>query len=101
MTAPNLFAQQEANRRRSTWLVIGFILFFTWVGFGGDLGFYLLTRDLPASDYHHVVPFIGITMSLVAGSICWYSFKKGPARVLWSTGAWEIVEPITTEQKQL
>ena len=24
----NLFAQQEANRRRSTWLVVGFILFF-------------------------------------------------------------------------
>jgi heat shock protein HtpX len=101
MTAPNLFAQQEANRRRSTWLVVGFILFFTWVGFGGDLGFYLLTRDLPAEDYHHVVPFIGIVMSLVAGSICWYSFKKGPARVLWSTGAWEIIEPVTPEQRQL
>ena len=43
----NLFAQQEANRRRSTWLVVGFILFFAWVGFGGDLAFGLLTADAP------------------------------------------------------
>ena len=35
----NLFAQQEANRRRSTWLVIGFIVFFAWVGFGGDVAY--------------------------------------------------------------
>jgi heat shock protein HtpX len=101
MTAPNLFVQQEMNRRRTQWLVAGFILFFAWVGFGGDLGFYLLTRDLSGQHYHHVIPFIGITMTLLAGGICWYAFKKGPARVLWATGAWEIVEPVTPEQKQL
>jgi hypothetical protein len=39
MTETNLFAQQEANRRRTRWLVFGFIMFFAWVGFGGDLGF--------------------------------------------------------------
>ncbi|MDB4910717.1 MAG: Protease HtpX, partial [Gemmatimonadetes bacterium] len=39
----NLFAQQEANRRRSRWLVIGFILFFAWLGFGGDYIAYLAT----------------------------------------------------------
>ncbi len=100
MTSPNLFAQQEANRRRSRWLVAGFILFFTWVGFGGDLGLFLLTRDLPAGDYHYAVPFIGIVMSLGAGSICWYAFKKGPARVLWATGATELIEAKTPEQKQ-
>ena len=38
MTAPaNLFEQQESNRRRSFWLVTGFVLFFAWVGVGGDL----------------------------------------------------------------
>ena len=56
----NLFAQQEANRRRSTWLVIGFVVFFAWVGFGGDLAFGLLTADAPPGGYHHVVPVIGI-----------------------------------------
>ena len=101
MTAPNLFAQQETNRKRTRWLVFGFILFFAWVGFGGDLGFYLLTRDAPAQSYHHTIPIIGLILTAVGLGICWYSFKKGPARVLWAAGAWEIVEPATPEQRQL
>jgi heat shock protein HtpX len=97
----NLFAQQEANRRRSNWLVVGFILFFAWVGFGGDIGFALLTADAPPDAYHHVIPFIGLVTTVLAAGICWYSWRYGPERVLWSTGAWEIVEPATPEQKQL
>jgi heat shock protein HtpX len=97
----NLFAQQEANRRRSVWLVIGFILFFAWVGFGGDLAFFLLTRDAASYSYHHVFPFIGIFTTLTAGVICWYSWRYGPEKVLWATGAWELVEPASPEQKQL
>ena len=97
----NLFAQQQANRRRSTWLTIGFILFFAWVGFGGDLAFWLLTADTPPGSYHHVVPFIGIFSVLSAAAICWYSWRHGAERVLWSTGAWELIEPATPEQKQL
>jgi len=97
----NLFAQQEANRRRSTWLVIGFIVFFAWVGFGGDVAFGLLTADAPPGAYHHVVPAIGLCTTLIAAGICWYSWRHGAERVLWSTGAWEIVEPATAEQRQL
>jgi heat shock protein HtpX len=97
----NLFAQQEANRRRSTWLVVGFIVFFAWVGFGGDIAFGLLTADTEPGGYRHVVPVIGIVTTLAAGGICWYAWRHGPERVLWATGAWEIVEPATPEQKQL
>jgi heat shock protein HtpX len=97
----NLFAQQATNRRRSVWLIIGFIIFFAWVGFGGDLAFFLMTSDAPSSSYHHIVPFIGIFTTLAAGGICWYSWRYGPDRVLWSTGAWELIEPATPEQKQL
>jgi heat shock protein HtpX len=97
----NLFAQQEANRRRSRWLVIGFLLFFAWVGFGGDLAFYLMTMDAPSGSYRHVVPIIGILSTLAAIWICWYSWRFGPQRVLWATGAWELIEPATAEQKQL
>ena len=97
----NLFAQQEANRRLSTWLIVGFIMFFAWVGFGGDLAFGLLTADAPAGSYHHVVPVIGLLTTLIAGGICWYSWRYGAERVLWSTGAWEIVEPGTPAQRQL
>lgn len=97
----NLFAQQESNRRRSTWLIVGFIIFFAWVGFGGDLALGLLTADAPPDAYHHVVPFIGLVSTLVAGGICWFAWRHGPERVLWATGAWEIIEPATPEQKQL
>jgi heat shock protein HtpX len=97
----NLFAQQEANRRRSIYLIVGFTLFFAWVGFGGDIAFYLLTADAGPSAYHHVVPFIGIITTLSAAGICWYSWRLGAEKVLWSTGAWELIEPATPEQKQL
>ena len=83
----NLFAQQEANRRRSTWLVVGFIIFFAWVGFGGDLAFALLTAEAGPGAYRHVVPFTGIFTTVVAGGICWYAWKYGAQRVLWATGA--------------
>jgi len=97
----NLFAQQEANRRRSNWLVVGFIIFFAWVGFGGDIAFGLLTADAPPGEYRHVIPFTGIVTTLIAAGICWYAWRHGSERVLWATGAWEIVEPATPEQKQL
>jgi heat shock protein HtpX len=97
----NLFAQQEANRRRSNWLVVGFIVFFAWVGFGGDLAFALLTADAPPDAYRHVVPFLGLIGTASAAGICWYAWRHGAERVLWATGAWEIVEPATPEQKQL
>lgn len=97
----NLFAQQESNRRRSTWLTLGFVLFFAWVGFGGDLAFWLLTADAAPGAYRHVIPLFGIVTTLIAGGICWYAWRHGAERVLWATGAWEIVEPATPEQKQL
>lgn len=96
----NLFEEQERNRRRSFWLVTLFIMFFGWVGFGGDLAFYFLTRDAGPDAYHHVIPFIGIVASLVAGGIAWFAWEKGADRVLWATGAWEIIEAATPEQKQ-
>lgn len=97
----NLFAQQESNRRRSTWLTLGFVLFFAWVGFGGDLAFWLLTADAAPGSYRHVFPFIGVSSVLSAAFICWYSWRHGAERVLWSTGAWELIDPATPEQKQL
>jgi heat shock protein HtpX len=95
---PNLFEQQEANRARSKWLVAGFIAFFAWVGFGGDVAFLLLTRN--TGGYQHSFPIVGIVTTLVAGGICWYSWRRGAERVLWATGAWEIVDAATPEHRQ-
>ncbi len=101
MSDQNLFAQQEENRRRSTWLVVGFVVFFMWIGFGGDLAFYLLTRDGHVGGYHHVVPFIGIMVSLAAAGIAWSAWRNGAQRVLAATGAMELIDPATPELKQL
>ena len=101
MSESNLFAQQQSNRRRSFWLVAGFIIFFAWVGFGGDAGLYLETRSAPAGSYHHFIPFIGLIATLIAGGVCWYSWKNGANRVLWATGAWEVIEPANEDQRRL
>ena len=96
----NLFQEQERNRRRSFWLVTLFVMFFGWVGFGGDLAFFFLTRDAGPGAYRHLIPFIGIVATLVAAGIAWYAWEKGADRVLWATGAWEVIEAATPEQKQ-
>ncbi|HET7040838.1 MAG TPA: M48 family metallopeptidase [Gemmatimonadales bacterium] len=101
MTGQNLWDQERANRRRSFLLVAGFVLFFAWVGFGGDLALYLGTRDLPAGQYHHLIPWIGIVVTGVAGMMAWTAWHKGAERVLWASGAREVVEPQGLEEKQL
>jgi heat shock protein HtpX len=98
----NLFEQQAANRRRSAILVIVFLLFFAWIGFGGDLIFYLQTTSASSgggTGYRHVLPFFGIAATLVAAGMAWYSWRKGPKEILWATGAWELVEPASPEEK--
>lgn len=101
MSEQNLFAQQRANRRRSLILVTVFLLFFAWVGFGGDLAFYLATRDADPSAYHHVVPWIGLVTTAVAAVVTFFAWRSGPKQVLWSTGAWELIEPSTPEEQRL
>jgi heat shock protein HtpX len=97
----NLFAQQESNKKKSVWLVVGFLLFFAWIGFGGDLALYLETRSYPPERYHHVVPWIGLIACSLASGIAWFAWKKGAGRVLAATGAQELITPATPELKRL
>jgi heat shock protein HtpX len=99
--ATDLFSQQQSNRRRSALLTAGFVLFFAWIGFGGDLSWYLATRDLPPERYHHLIPFTGLLTTAIAGGIAWYSWLHGPDRVLAATGAVKLVVALTPEEKQL
>jgi len=99
--ALTLFQQQEANRRRTTWLVIAFVLFFAWLGFGGDYIYYLSTRGAPPQAYHHAFPWFGILLSIVGVLIAWYGYRTGPEKVLWSTDAREVTTPVTDLEKQL
>ncbi len=100
-TSLNLFQQQEANRRRTVLLVIGFVVFFAWLGFGGDYIYYLSTRAAPITAYHHVFPWFGLVLTAIAVGTAWYAYATGPEKVLWSTGAREVVEPTDAKEKQL
>ena len=102
MSDSNLFEQQADNRRRSAILVAVFMLFFAWIGFGGDLILYLQTTAVAADSgggYRHVFPWFGVFTTLLAGGMAWYSWRRGPKQVLWATGAWEILEPVQPEEK--
>ena len=101
MTDANLFAQQEANKRKSAWLVAGFVLFFAWIGFGGDLAWYLQTRSLPPERYHHIIPFIGLIAILLAAGTSWSAWRSGAKRVLDASGAQELITPATPELQRL
>jgi heat shock protein HtpX len=97
----NLFQQQEANRRRTRWLVIGFILFFAWLGFGADLILYLVTQAAEPGEYRHVVPWFGIAVTAVVAIAALNAYKTGPQKVLWAAGAREITTPQTDAERQL
>lgn len=101
MSDTNLFAQQESNRRRSAVLVVLFVAFFAWIGFGADLILYLRTQGAPPGQYHHLFPICGLVASAAALLMAWSGWKNGAKKVLWATGAWELVTPETPEEKQL
>jgi heat shock protein HtpX len=101
VTGTNLWDQQASNRRKSALLVAGFVVFFAWIGFGGDLAFYLATRDLPARQYHHVIPWIGMIVVALAGGMVWRAWTSGAERVLWAAGAREVIEPRGLQETQL
>jgi heat shock protein HtpX len=97
----NLFQQQEANRRRTTWLVIGFVVFFAWLGFGGDFVASQYTADAAPRAYHHTFPWIGIVLTAVAAGLAAYAYRTGPEKVLWATNARELTDPRTDPERQL
>jgi heat shock protein HtpX len=97
----NFFAQQEANRRRTRWLVVAFILFFAWLGFGGDWILWELTRGAPPDAYRHAFPWMGSVLTVFAALLAGYAWRTGPNKVLWSVGAREIATPATDDETRL
>ena len=97
----DLFSQQQANRRRSRWLVTSFVLFFAWLGLGGDWIAWMLTRDLPPEQYHHQFPVLGTALFAIAFGLIAYIKKTGSSKVLWSTGARRLDAPRDDNERML
>lgn len=81
--------------------MIGFVVFFAWLGFGGDLIVYLATADGPAEGYRHGFPWFGVIMTLVGAGLATYAYRTGPGKVLWSAGAREVITPADDQERQL
>ena len=97
----NLFEQQARNRRLTVaWMAL-FILFFAWLGFGGDLAIYLAAAARTEGQVPYRVPWLGLIVTTIAAITAWVSWRKGPQQVLWSTGAREVTAPESFEEKQL
>ncbi len=102
MTAgQNLFEQQARNRRLTVAWMLLFILFFAWLGFGGDLALYLQAASRTEGQVPYRFPWIGVVVTMIAAITAWVSWRTGPRQVLWSTGARELIAPGTFEEKQL
>jgi len=105
----NLFAQQEANRKATRRLVAGFILFVSWLGFGGDIIWYLWSSGESSArvsqglspGHVHLIPGFGITLMLIAGAMAWWAYKYGATSLIRATGGTEITEPESEAEQRL
>lgn len=96
----NLFEQQKRNRRQTTLWMFAFVMFFAWLGFGGDLALYLSMQDAEGVSQYRM-PWVGIVVTIIGAIVTWRAFRSGPKSVLWASGAKELTSPQTFEEKQL
>lgn len=96
----NLLEQQAANRRATWFLIALFVLFFAWIGFGGDAVLYFNSVDA-YGDAHYTVPLIGITATIIAAVTAAVTWRTGPRQVLWSSGARRLDNAQSLEERQL
>jgi heat shock protein HtpX len=96
----NLLEQQAANRRATRMWIALFVLFFAWLGFGGDAVLYLQSIDA-AGNAAYTVPVIGIVTTLIGAITALVAYRRGPARILWSSGAREITTAQSHQERQL
>jgi heat shock protein HtpX len=100
----NLFEQQASNRRKSWWLVAGFLAFFLWLGLGGDLALWLATKDAVGAAepvYRHRFPWAGTVLGLAAFFMTLDVLRNGGRRVVNQVGAEPLTAPSTDEERQL
>jgi heat shock protein HtpX len=96
--AVDLFTQQQSNRSRSHWLMAGFVLFFAWLGFGGDLILLEMSRG-ESLDTQWDVPLFGIVLTTYALATAIWAWRAGSSAILASTGARELTHPLTEQER--
>ncbi len=101
MTTPtDLFSQQESNRSRSHWLIAGFVLFFAWLGFGGDLILLEMGRT-EGANLQWEFPFLGVVLTSYAAITAFWAWRAGSQAILGSTGSVELKDPANDQERLL
>jgi heat shock protein HtpX len=96
----NLFEQQAANKRKSKWIVASFVLFFAWLGFGADAIVYIAAKKGAKVPWEPGFPLLGLVLTVIAIGVVLYVRRQGAQRVLWATGATELVEARTEDEQK-
>ena len=100
MGRADLFTQQRSNRRRARWITLGFVLFFAWLGFGGDYILHRLGREGVTGSYVHVFPVLGTLLTAIAAGLALRSWRSGADTVLRAVRAREVLAP-ADEREQI
>jgi heat shock protein HtpX len=98
--AVDLFSQQQANRSRSHWLIAGFILFFAWLGFGGDILLYAMSRG-DETGSHWDFPLFGVVLTSYALLTTLWASRQGSRAILGSAEAEQLLHPRDEAERQL
>lgn len=98
--AVDLFSQQQANRSRSHWLVAGFVLFFAWLGFGGDLILAEATRSDVRGNVEWDFPWLAVILTLYAMLTAAWALRQGSSAILGSAEA-EKLEVARDDEERL
>ncbi|MBM4168115.1 MAG: M48 family metallopeptidase [Ignavibacteria bacterium] len=84
---PNIYEQQNANRRKTILIMVGFVLFFGFLGFGFDL-FYLGNDPFGVvAESTPMIPVGTILALLIGGGMALWGLQGGAQAVLRSAGA--------------
>lgn len=88
---PNIYEQQASNKRRTVLIMLIFILFFVFLGYGFDL-FYFGNDPLGIFSDSYGLPFATIAAFLFGFVFSFYGFQSGAKAVLTSAGAFSVPE---------
>ena len=107
-----IFDLQEKNRRKTRIIVIGFLLFFLWLGLGLDLAIYFLKGSKQRSEYRYApppysqryaepvrkpfYPVFTVLVGLVGIGVAWWSMANAAETVLRAV----MAEPANRDNSQ-
>ncbi len=84
---PNIYEQQKRNRRRTILIMVFFVLFFTFLGYGFDVFFWGNDAFGLIGPQHFAFPLATVAALVFGGGMSLWGLNGGAKAVLNSSGA--------------